>query len=256
MKKGFTLAEVLITLGIIGVVAALTIPTLSKNIQHKILEVRFKQSLSLITQVIQRARIDTDTDSLYDFCCHNNRHDCHFTVMEQIRLLSGSKIVKGSYGLYSNVERGSNAISTYNGKSVVDLKGGAALYGLYYTNSMKNGSFLNAYFVDARNGLWFYVDTNGDDKPNMLGHDVFLFKIFDSRDVVSEAETPNNDMTDEQAIAYANSQSANQAYYTAVTGTPCSLTSTRGGNGLGCAYYALKNKCPYDDTKTYWECLP
>lgn len=28
MKKGFTLAEVLITLGIIGIVAAMTIPTL------------------------------------------------------------------------------------------------------------------------------------------------------------------------------------------------------------------------------------
>ncbi len=36
MKKiGFTLAEVLITLGIIGVVAALTIPTLVNNYQKK-----------------------------------------------------------------------------------------------------------------------------------------------------------------------------------------------------------------------------
>ena len=34
-KKGFTLAEVLITLGIIGVVAALTIPTLVQNYQTK-----------------------------------------------------------------------------------------------------------------------------------------------------------------------------------------------------------------------------
>jgi len=35
MKKGFTLAEVLITLGIIGVVAAMTIPTLVANYQQK-----------------------------------------------------------------------------------------------------------------------------------------------------------------------------------------------------------------------------
>ena len=33
-KKAFTLAEVLITLGIIGVVAAMTIPTLMTNIHH------------------------------------------------------------------------------------------------------------------------------------------------------------------------------------------------------------------------------
>ena len=35
MKKGFTLAEVLITLGIIGVVAAMTLPTLVQKYQDK-----------------------------------------------------------------------------------------------------------------------------------------------------------------------------------------------------------------------------
>ena len=41
MKKAFTMAEVLITLGIIGIVAALTIPQLIKNYQHKELEAAF-----------------------------------------------------------------------------------------------------------------------------------------------------------------------------------------------------------------------
>ena len=41
-RKGFTLAEVLITLGIIGVVAALTIPTLLNNYQKKVLDNKFK----------------------------------------------------------------------------------------------------------------------------------------------------------------------------------------------------------------------
>ena len=35
VRGGFTLAEVLITLGIIGIVAALTIPTLVANYQNK-----------------------------------------------------------------------------------------------------------------------------------------------------------------------------------------------------------------------------
>ena len=38
MKKGFTLAEVLITLGIIGVVASMTIPTLITNNQQRSLD--------------------------------------------------------------------------------------------------------------------------------------------------------------------------------------------------------------------------
>ena len=42
-KKGFTLAEVLITLGIIGVVAALTMPALINKYQKKVLEVNVKK---------------------------------------------------------------------------------------------------------------------------------------------------------------------------------------------------------------------
>ncbi len=52
MKKGFTLAEVLITLGIIGVVAALTVPTLINNYQTKswatasqVFEAKFTEAL-------------------------------------------------------------------------------------------------------------------------------------------------------------------------------------------------------------------
>lgn len=50
LKKGFTLAEVLITLGIIGVVAALTIPTISHNIQEATLNNQFKKFYSTFKQ--------------------------------------------------------------------------------------------------------------------------------------------------------------------------------------------------------------
>ena len=41
-RAAFTLAEVLITLGIIGVVAAITLPTLTTKIKHKELETKFQ----------------------------------------------------------------------------------------------------------------------------------------------------------------------------------------------------------------------
>lgn len=44
-KEGFTLAEVLITLGIIGIVAALTIPTLVAKFQEKALVSQFKKNI-------------------------------------------------------------------------------------------------------------------------------------------------------------------------------------------------------------------
>ena len=52
IKKGFTLAEVLITLGIIGVVAAMTIPSLINAAQGKELETAFKKAYSVLTQAV------------------------------------------------------------------------------------------------------------------------------------------------------------------------------------------------------------
>ncbi len=54
-KVAFTLAEVLITLGIIGVVAAMTLPTLIQNQQEKEKVVRLKKAYSVINSAIQRA---------------------------------------------------------------------------------------------------------------------------------------------------------------------------------------------------------
>lgn len=53
MKKfGFTLAEVLITLGIIGVVAAITIPTLITSTSSAELKTGFKKAVSILSQAV------------------------------------------------------------------------------------------------------------------------------------------------------------------------------------------------------------
>ena len=52
-KAAFTLAEVLITLGIIGIVAAMTIPTLIADYQEKVLVTKVKQGHSQLMNAIQ-----------------------------------------------------------------------------------------------------------------------------------------------------------------------------------------------------------
>lgn len=54
MKKAFTLAEVLITLGIIGVVAALTIPTLMANYKKSVAKNQFKKTYSTLTNAFNQ----------------------------------------------------------------------------------------------------------------------------------------------------------------------------------------------------------
>ena len=57
-KKGFTLAEVLITLGIIGVVAALTLPPVISHHNKKVVETRLAKFYSVMNQAIQRSIAD------------------------------------------------------------------------------------------------------------------------------------------------------------------------------------------------------
>ena len=51
-KAAFTLAEILITLGIIGVVAAITIPMLTKTYQTKVRDIQFKKMYSTLNQAL------------------------------------------------------------------------------------------------------------------------------------------------------------------------------------------------------------
>ena len=60
--RGFTLAEVLITLGIIGIVAAMTIPGLVTNYKVKVLESKFKKA----DAVLQQALLATANEIGYD----------------------------------------------------------------------------------------------------------------------------------------------------------------------------------------------
>ncbi len=57
MKKGFTLAEVLITLAIIGVVAALTIPSVIVRTQQQEFKTAAKKAYSVLSQAVQLTEV-------------------------------------------------------------------------------------------------------------------------------------------------------------------------------------------------------
>lgn len=56
-KSSFTLAEILITLGIIGVVAALTLPNLISNYNKHVIETRLEKFYSIMNQAIKMAEV-------------------------------------------------------------------------------------------------------------------------------------------------------------------------------------------------------
>ena len=65
MNRGFTLAEVLITLAIIGIVAALTIPSVISNYQQQEFKTGLKKAVSVLNEAIQ-TNIATDGETPYE----------------------------------------------------------------------------------------------------------------------------------------------------------------------------------------------
>ena len=77
VRGGFTLAEVLITLGIIGVVAAMTMPTLMNSTQGAQYKAAYKKALSALSQAVTLnvaldewsfADLDSDADGSFKRC--------------------------------------------------------------------------------------------------------------------------------------------------------------------------------------------
>ena len=69
--NAFTLAEVLITLGVIGVVAAVTMPTLMQNYNKKVTETRLKKFYSTMNQTVDRLKVDHGDLKDWDYTVDN-----------------------------------------------------------------------------------------------------------------------------------------------------------------------------------------
>ena len=72
----FTLAEVLITLGIIGVVAAMTMPALIQNYRKSVVENKLKSEYSLISNAIRMSEAKNGSSEDWATCDEDNSFEC------------------------------------------------------------------------------------------------------------------------------------------------------------------------------------
>ncbi len=169
-KVAFTLAEVLITLGVIGVVAAMTIPTLVGQYKKIQTVSQLTKAYAELNQVLKLAEVDNGTMDSWDFsnntentdeihkyfaenyiypyikvikkCPGENRKDCW---AEEVKSIDGTKSSRASSG------HDKGAFVTSSGYSV-----------RYWLHAIGNGG-------------WLWVDLNGKKEPNTIGADVFPF---------------------------------------------------------------------------------
>lgn len=194
MKKfAFTLAEVLITLGIIGVVAALTLPSLVANYQKKVWVNQFKKTVSTLEQGFQKMMAEDGVDQLislsefqvletdykgYDISEYSDiqkRFLKTFNIIDIGKLNSEGKYETLCQGLPDECA-GDGASITIDTFDRITLADGTIMaigfnepYNIWVNNNKDD------FFI-----LDIAIDINGNKKPNKQGRDIFEFYVKNS----------------------------------------------------------------------------
>lgn len=189
VKIGFTLSEILITLGVIGTISAITIPTIAYNYRAKVLEEQFRTTYSDLREIGSRLNYDKGDVGTYANKTNFNTWQDEFM-----------KMINGGNNLLSGLTSGAgdNNIST-NLRKI--YKEGGASPGPWQFNLNANGSLAQAgiicdngsIWMDSRGRLWTFnsesriicVDINGTANPNRINIDIFAFIPMDAEQVAT-----------------------------------------------------------------------
>ncbi len=181
-SKGFTLAEVLVTLVIIGIVAALTIPTLMQNIQKSQHKTAFKKFFSEFSQAHKLICLDYDgsiknkngTVNLAEFYFNNVRR--YMSVVKQCGWAGGGNPTTTGVCWHNNgvakYMDGTDFPDTTTSPTLILSNGTFIIYNT-------SNSACNLYSVNANICMGLYVDVNGFKGPNIVGKDIFYVAVED-----------------------------------------------------------------------------
>ena len=243
-KNAFTMAEVLITLGIIGIVAAMTLPSLLNNLQNKHLETAFNKAYTMHSQALIRVKEEMGVDNLYEEFRYYDKEIGLYPREEEFKNAYYNKLKIIGHCKYSK------PIRNYNNT--------ADAYITAYTSNNSDNS--KPVIMELSDGtccrvrvtsgkINIVIDINGAGaRPNKIGHDIFVFYV-NEKGFLEPAKTSkvytNEELEQLEGIAVI-----------AQAGEPCSINSTQGGNGMGCAWFAFNNINPDTNEKGYWNNLP
>ena len=187
MKKGFSLAEVLITLGIIGVIASVTMPTLNNNIWKGQRGPLLKNAYERINNAFS---ISIQELGYTPKCTEGNadENDCR-RFGEAI--LNNLRVARDCVNL---IEEGDESISNncqpnYKvGEGYPDISSSKTFY-------FPSGMFIINYNseIDYFSPDVFFIDVNGVKGPNKWGQDLFEFKTVYARNHKNIVLKPGND---------------------------------------------------------------
>ena len=173
-RSAFTLAEVLITLVIIGVIAALTLPTLIGKYQKHQTVVGLKKAYSEINNAVRMSVAENGDVSNWTWLNQDetfiNKYFIPYFKIVNIMTKAEAKEKAGGtyYRISGQPETGLNIITGGTKVKVITLPSGTQVW-LPYRNDMINMN---------NNRYSFYIDINGPKKPNTFGKDIFIINLW------------------------------------------------------------------------------
>ena len=247
-KVAFTLAEVLITLGIIGVVAAMTMPSLINRTNKKELQVALSKTYSELNQAAMLFK------------------ELEGSSVSELAQRTGTSYIQ-SLNTFMNYFKGGQKVNDAKYSNTDDVKG----YTIHSLNNKYSHTRLvcdtSGYYMDNigrifafndgpaansnQNGPVICVDVNGEKRPNRYGYDIFLF-IFtvDGRVIPMGQEDKNNPAAGSSENNDNNPLTVNGF----VSGEEyCTFSGSAPKYGYSCAVYAISDTNPSDSSKTYWK---
>lgn len=262
-RHGFTLAETLITLGIIGAVAAIIIPSFIKNYQKDVLTKQFFKSYSTLNQGFKMILASEGVEKLSDSSVFqliggnliNNKYkQCYF------RAAGSGPQGPNCKDFYTNLKKYLKIveIKSYDYRDNYKIKNlcmqnnvpGNILYTviIFYDGSiMFEPEFNSEPSKNVDSDVipfigHFYIDTNGFKGPNQRGRDIFEFYLGDNGQIYPRGSIENGKWI------YGTSNSPHILGATWKRGNfwgNCKVESSCSGNvsqGNGCAARLLEER--------------
>jgi len=173
----FTLAEVLVTLGIIGVVSAMTLPTLVKNHQRQVYVTQLHKVYNEMSQAFEQVITDSNAVNLRESKYWREDNEWFFrNYFKTAKICSGNSVYDCFADEYKNM----------NG-DVIRLRGFIA------TGGDEEGNGTSAILADGASvfiggKLTVVTDINGKQGPNILGRDLFDFGLDENGNIYVEGD--------------------------------------------------------------------
>ena len=247
-KIAFTLAEVLITLGIIGVVAAMTMPSLIQHHREKAMVTSLEKFVSTISQAVDLYKADNE--------CVDSISTCVSYISKGDENCENFAPIAAKMNVIASVKNANKSTAdwlpdkayNYYGEEQEGIYGGVSKKNVGTCAYLLNDGTTFAVDVNPTN-FDIMVDVNGKKLPNRVGQDIFPLLIGADANFVNAGVTSGNSNKNKDVIFYPLGSNYNAfrglcRYYYSGGCNPLNTDPTKDNGASPTAYVLMTKKLP------------